>query len=164
MTKYLIREKIAPEDIYFRDSSVGPSELEKIRKGLRKLHTFEVMAVNIYKFQITSENSDLNQMIIQAMGNEISHVQDFQLKIYEYRGKPNPLRWFFWLAGFVIGFGSRLLGKKAMLKAGIWTEEKAVTDYQKIIASAQWDEQTLAVIKHNLNDEVHHIETIKSFL
>jgi len=164
LARYIIREMIAPEDIYFRDSSVGSSELKKIRKGLRKLHTFEVMAVNIYKFQITSENSALNQMIIQAMGNEMSHVQDFQLKIYEYRSKPNPLRWVFWLVGFVIGFGSRLLGKNAMLKAGIWTEEKAVTDYQKIIASAQWDEQTLAVIKHNLNDEVHHIETIKSFL
>ena len=64
----------------------------------------------------------------------------------------------------IIGRGSRLMGKKAMLKAGIWTENKAVADYQKIIESAPWDEKTLAVIKRNLNDEHHHIETLQSYL
>lgn len=164
MGKYYIRSVIEPEDIFIRKNSIDPSQLKKIRAGLKKLHTFELLAVNIYKFQITSEKSDLNQTVIQAMGNEMSHVQDYQIKLYEYGSKPDPLRWAFWIAGMIIGRGSRLLGKKTMLKAGIWTEEKAVSDYQKIIESAQWDEKTLAVIKRNLNDEHHHIEILQSYL
>jgi ubiquinone biosynthesis monooxygenase Coq7 len=162
MEPYSIRKAIKPEDIYFRGGAVDPSQLTRIRTGLRKLHTFEIMAVNIYKFQITSQQDDFNQMIIQAMANEMAHVQDFQIKLYEYGGKPNPLRWAFWIVGMVIGLGSRLLGKKTILKAGIWTEQKAVTDYQKVIDSVQWDTETLAVIKQNMDDEYHHIETLQS--
>lgn len=164
MDKYYIRKPIVPEEIYFRSANVDSSNLLSIRRGLRKLHTFEVMAVNIYKLQITSNIDDVNRIVIQAMANEMSHVQDFQIKLYEYGTKPNPLRWVFWFGGMVIGLFSRLLGEKAMLKAGIWTESKAVTDYQKIIESAQWDTETLEIITRNLNDEKHHIETLRSFL
>jgi len=103
-------------------------------------------------------------MVIQGMANEMSHVQDFQIKLYEYGAKPNPLRWVFWFGGMMIGFISRLLGQKTMLKAGIWTESKAVADYQKIIESAQWDTETLEIITRNLNDEKHHIETLRNLL
>ena len=164
MGEYFVRETIKPEDIYFREGTVDPSQLTKIRAGLRKLHTFEIMAVNIYKFQISSKQDDLNRMVIQAMANEISHVQDFQIKLYEYGSTPSPIRWIFWIAGMKIGFATRLLGKKTMIKAGIWVEQKAVTDYQKIIDSAEWDAATLAVIKRNLSDEHHHIETLQAML
>jgi len=164
MRDYFIREAIRPEEVYFKESTVDPSQLGKIRAGLRKLHTFELMAVNIYKFQISSKKDDLNRMVIQAMANEISHVQDFQIKLYEYGTTPNPLRWAFWFAGMVIGFSTRLLGKNTMIKAGIWVEQKAVVDYQKIIDSAQWDTDTLAVIERNLSDEHHHIQTLQQLL
>lgn len=164
MGNYAIRQLIKPEEIYFRGNNTEPSQLNKIKIGLRKLHTFEIMAVNIYKYQITSSQNEIDQMVIQAMANEMTHVQDFQIKLYEYRCKPNPLRWAFWLAGMLIGLTTRLFGQGAILKAGIWTEQKAVTDYQKIIESAEWDEETLAVIKRNLSDEYHHIQTLQSKL
>ncbi|UWG97793.1 demethoxyubiquinone hydroxylase family protein [Dehalobacter sp. DCM] len=164
METYHIRGPVEPQDIRFRCDSVDPLQLANIRSGLKKLHTFEIMAVNIYKFQITKQKNALNQIIIQAMGNEMTHVQDFQIKLYEYGARPGTFRWTFWLAGMIIGLTSRLLGKNAMIKAGIWTEQKAVTDYQKIIQSASWDSDTLAVITHNLQDEYHHIETLQGLL
>lgn len=164
MGNYLIRGTVEPKDIFFRTDSVDPSQLANIRAGLKKLHAFEIMAVNIYKFQITKQKNVLNEMTIQAMGNEMTHVQDFQLKLYEYDSRPSILRWAFWMAGMIIGLTSRILGKKSMVKAGIWTEQKAVTDYQKIINSASWDPDTLAVISHNLEDEHHHIETLQGLL
>lgn len=164
MDNYYIRRAVEPKDIFFHGANMDAANLSKIRSGLRKLHTFEVMAVNIYRLQITSEEDDLNLMIIQAMANEMTHVQDFQTKLYEYGTTPSPLRWAFWFAGMMIGFSSRLLGKKTMIKAGIWTEEKAVEDYQKIINSAQWDEETLKIIKNNLEDEKHHIQVLKNQL
>lgn len=164
METYFIRNVIKPEEIYFRGNAADSFQLKQIRAGLNKLHTFEIMAVNVYKFQITSQQDEFNQMIIQAMANEMTHVQDFQIKLYEYGGKPNPLRWAFWIVGMVMGLGSRLFGRKTILKAGIWTEQKAVADYRKIIDSVQWETETLAVIKNNLENEYHHIETLQTLL
>ncbi len=161
MSDYYIRERVAPEEISFRSNNYDSSQLSKIRSGLRKLHSFEIMAVNIYKYQITSAQDDLNRLVIQAMANEMSHVQDFQIKLYEFGSKPSPTCWAFWLAGMLIGFATRLLGPTAIVRAGIWTEQKAVIDYQKIINSAPWDTATMAVIQRNLKDEYHHIESLQ---
>ncbi|WP_368293671.1 demethoxyubiquinone hydroxylase family protein [Dehalobacter sp. TBBPA1] len=164
MANYMIRGAVEPQEIFFRADNIDPAQLTMIRKGLRKLHTFEIMAVNIYKFQIAGASNDLNRLIIQAMANEMTHVQDYQIKLYEYGWSPSPLRWLFWLVGMFIGLFSRLRGEKSMLNAGIWTEQKAVTDYQKIINSAKWEPETLAVIQKNLSDEYHHIETLQKHL
>lgn len=164
MGKYLIRPAIEPEEIAFRTGNAESGEIEKIRSGLRKLHTFEVMAVNIYRLQITNEANELNTLLIQAMANEMTHVQDFQIKLYEYGAKPSLLRFFFGPAGCIIGFLSRLGGERRVLKTGVWVETKAVNDYQKIIDSAKWDEGTLKVIKKNLTDEHHHIKSMQERL
>ncbi|WP_041445506.1 demethoxyubiquinone hydroxylase family protein [Syntrophobotulus glycolicus] len=164
MEKYLIRTEMEPQEIYSRLDHVQSDQLPKVRKALRKLHAFEMMAVNIYRMQITAENTDFNRLIIQAMTNEMTHVQDFQAKIYEFGSRPSPTRFFNALLGMFLGLSSRLRGKKAILAMGIWTETKAVEDYQAIISSVRWDKETLDVIKHNLDDEYHHIETLKKVL
>lgn len=164
MDEYLIRTKKEPEEIYWRVNSVQPEQLTKVRQALRKLHAFEMMAVNIYRMQITSEDSDFNRLVIQAMTNEMTHVQDFQAKIYEFGAKPSPTRMLNAIFGMFLGFSSRVRGKKAILNMGIWTETKAVTDYKALISSIKWDEETLKVIQHNLDDEYHHIETLKKAL
>ncbi|NIN00370.1 MAG: hypothetical protein GTO24_20505, partial [candidate division Zixibacteria bacterium] len=66
------------------------------------------------------------------MCNEMTHVQDFQIKLYEYGWRPSKLRWAFWIVGLVIGFGSRLLGRRAILKTSIWLEKKAVHHYGQL--------------------------------
>ena len=69
--------------------------LKGIKKGLLALHTLELMAVNIYRFQITKEDTELNRQLIAAMCNEMTHFQDFQVKLYEYGMKrmiPNSTR------------------------------------------------------------------------
>jgi ubiquinone biosynthesis monooxygenase Coq7 len=161
---YIIRGEFKTEDVFFRAGGLDPFQLVKIRNGLKKLHTFEVMAVNIYKYQITSEPDEFNCILIQAMANEMTHVQDFQIKLYEYGTRPSPLRWAMWLFGITLGCTSRLLGRKYIIKTGIWTEKKAVEDYQKILDSAHWDTETRNVIKRNLADEYHHIDTFDKLL
>ena len=164
MDHYLIRPPLEPMDITFRHHLIDPANLSKAQSCLRKLHTFEIMAANIYKHQITSYSDPFNLVLIQAMANEMTHIQDFQIKLYEYGTKPSPIRWVFWLVGVIIGLSTRFLGRKTILKAGIWVEQKAVEDYQKIINSVPWDPETLKTIQRNLNDEVHHIQTFKENL
>ncbi|MHC4539221.1 MAG: demethoxyubiquinone hydroxylase family protein [Planctomycetota bacterium] len=134
------------------------------QKGLRTLHTLELMATTIYRFQISRQKSELNRQLVAAMCNEMTHYQDFQVKLYEFGFRPNIVRWAFWMVGFVFGFGSRLLGSKAMLKTGIWVETKAVHHYGQLLETIDWDDQTRKVIEKDQADEDGHINRWKKFL
>ena len=133
-------------------------KLKAIRKGLHVLHTLELMATTIYTFQITSKNHDeFNRQLIAAMCNEMTHYQDFQIKLYEYGFRPRLTRGAFWFVGFCFGFGSRLLGRRAILKTAIWVEKKAVHHYAELLDTIDWDQDTRKVIEKNQADETGHI-------
>jgi ubiquinone biosynthesis monooxygenase Coq7 len=160
----IIRPQIRAEDVRLRREPMAPAKTEALRKALLAFHTLETMAANIYKFQITKEPSELNRQLIAAMCNEMTHLQDFQVKLYEYGFRPSIFRVAYWMVGFVFGFGSRLLGQKAMLKTGIWVESKAVRHYAELLATVEWDEQTRKMIEKDQADEDGHINRWKNIL
>jgi ubiquinone biosynthesis monooxygenase Coq7 len=160
----VIRPGVGLGDVKLRGEGMEPSRLKKIKKGLYTLHTLELMAQNIYRFQITGERSELNRQLIAAMCNEMTHLQDFQVKLYEYGWKPQKMRWMYWMVGFVIGFGSRLLGKKAILKAGIWVESKAVVHYGELLETINWDDDSRKVVEKDQADEDGHISRWRKLL
>ena len=138
--------------------------LGTIKRGLLTLHTLELMAMTIYRFQISGDGSELNRQLITAMCNEMTHYQDFQIKLYEYGFKPSVMRWTHWIVGFLFGFCSRLLGKKAVLKTAVWIEKKAVHHYAELLEKIDWDEDTRKVIEKNRADEEGHIRRWKKHL
>lgn len=150
------------KDITIRGNGLSADEKKKIRKALLDLHNLEIMAVNVYRCQINKKNQELNIALIGAMRNEIGHVQDYLVKLYEYQLKPAWYRWAFWLLGWAIGTFSRIRGKKAIIKAGIWTESKAVAHYNKLLKMAPWDEATYSVIDKDRNDEIMHLNYWKT--
>ncbi|MEJ2647889.1 MAG: demethoxyubiquinone hydroxylase family protein [Sedimentisphaerales bacterium] len=152
------------KEVKQRGQASSERRLAAIRKGLLALHTLELMAQTIYKFQITKEPSELNRKLIAAMCNEMTHYQDFQVKLYEYNFKPSVFRAAYWLVGFVMGYTSRRRGTKAILKTGIWVETKAVSHYKKLLETIEWDEDTRAIIEKDQADEQGHIENWKKML
>ncbi len=160
----IIRPQIVKNDIKLRGEGFSEWRLVTIKKGLRTLHTLELMAQNIYKFQITKEPGELNHRLIAAMCNEMTHYQDFQVKLLEYGFKPGILRGAYWIAGFVLGFASRLRGPRAILKVGIWVETKAVHHYDKLLETIEWDEETRKVIEKDQADEFGHIDRWQELL
>lgn len=160
----IVRPQMKSEDFEMRGRDMEPARLKAIKKGLLTLHTLELMAMTIYKFQITSKNCQLNRQLIAAMCNEMTHYQDFQVKLYEFGFNPNPLRWAFWIVGFAFGFSSRLLGRKAILKTGIWVESKAVHHYAQLLDTIDWDEVTRKIIEKDQADENGHISRWKTLL
>lgn len=160
----IIRPQMRAEDVRLRREAIEPVKLKKIKKALHAFHTLETMAVSIYKFQITKEPSELNRQLIAAMCNEMTHLQDFQVKLYEYGFKPSIFRIAYWIVGFVFGFGSRLLGQKAILKTAIMVESKAVKHYAELLQRVDWDEQTRKMIEKDQADEDGHINRWKSLL
>jgi demethoxyubiquinone hydroxylase (CLK1/Coq7/Cat5 family) len=160
----IIRPEMRAEHFKLRGEGYSPQRLAAIKKGLRTLHTLELMAQTIYKFQITGERSEMNSLLVAAMCNEMGHYQDFQVKLYEYGFRPSLLRPAYWMVGFTFGFGSRLLGKRAMLKTGIWVESKAVHHYAQLLETIEWDDETRKIIEKDQADENGHITRWKSLL
>ncbi len=160
----IIRPAMRDEDFKLRGEGFTAARLAAIKKGLLTLHTLELMASTVYKFQITGQRSEMNRQLITAMCNEMGHYQDFQIKLYEYGFKPSKIRWVFWIVGFVFGFGSRLLGKRAMLKVGVFVESKAVDHYGHLLAEIDWDDETRKVVEKDAADEDGHINRWKALL
>ncbi len=160
----IIRPQMRNEDVQMRGQGMSTSRLKDIKKGLLTLHTLETMAANIYRCQITKEESELNRQLIAAMANEMTHVQDFQVKLFEYGWKPSIFRWGYWVVGFVFGFFSRLFGEKAILKTGIWVETKAVHHYGELLHKVDWDEDTRRIIEKDQADEHGHVNRWRGLL
>lgn len=160
----IIRPQMRIEDFQMRGRGMSAERLKAIKKGLLTLHTLETMAANIYKFQIRKRVDEHNRQLITAMCNEMTHLQDFQVKLFEYGWMPGKFRWAYWMVGFTFGFFSRLRGTKAILKLGIWVETKAVYHYDDLLRTIDWDEDTRKVIEKNQSDEQGHINRWKNLL
>ena len=160
----IVRPEMSAGDFKLRREGIPAKRLKSIKRGLRTLHTLETMAVNIYKFQITKKADELHRQLIAAMCNEMTHLQDFQVKLFEYGFKPSKLRWMYWIVGFAFGFFSRLMGKKAILKTGIWVERKAVSHYGELLRDIEWDEETKKIIEKDQADEYGHINRWEALL
>ena len=152
------------KDVRLRTRPADPAKLKTLKKALVAFHNLETMAANIYRFQITKEPTEMNRQLTVAMCNEMTHLQDFQVKLYEYGFSPGILCQAYRFLGFAFGFVSRLLGPKAILKTGIWVETKAVKHYAELLKAVDWDEQTRRMIEKDQADEDGHISRWKTSL
>ncbi len=160
----IIRPQILIEDIKFRGENIPKASLRSIKKALVIFHNLESMAVNIYRFQITKKKSELNELLIASMCNEMTHLQDFQVKLFEYGKKPSILRPAYLFVGIIFGTFSRLFGERSILKTGVWVEAKAVHHYETLLNSIDWDSDTRTMIEKNQQDENEHINRWKNKL
>jgi demethoxyubiquinone hydroxylase (CLK1/Coq7/Cat5 family) len=153
----IIRPQRRSDDIRLRGEGFPPARLAAIRKGLRTLHTLELMAQTIYRFQITSRRTEMNRQLIAAMCNEMGHYQDCQVALLEYGFRSSLFRLAFWFVGVAFGLGSRLLGEKAILRTGVWVESKAVRHYAELLKTIDWDDDTRRILEKDQADEHGHI-------
>ena len=161
----IIRPRMRSEDFKIRGRDMKIEKLNAVKKGLHTLHTLELMAMTIYRFQINKKNnSEFNRQLIAAMCNEMTHYQDFQIKLYEYGFRPRLTRIVYWFVGFGFGFGSRLLGRRAILKTAVWVEAKAVRHYTELLDTIDWDPDTKKVVEKNQADENGHINRWRKLL
>jgi ubiquinone biosynthesis monooxygenase Coq7 len=160
----VIRPEMRVDQVKARGTDLGAEHRTGVRKGLQTLHTLEIMATNIYKCQIGGKRCALDTHLTAAMCNEMTHMQDFQTKLYEHGFKPSKMRWMYWIVGYVFGLGSRMLGSRRILKTGVWVETKAVHHYAQLLADIEWDEETRAIIEKDQADESGHIERWEDLL
>jgi demethoxyubiquinone hydroxylase (CLK1/Coq7/Cat5 family) len=160
----IIRPELRLDQVKPRGRGLGRGGRIEALKALRALHTLEIMATNIYKCQIGRGACALDVHLTAAMCNEMTHMQDFQTKLYEYGFRPSKLRWMYWLVGYVFGLGSRMMGPRRVLNTGVWVETKAVHHYAELLRDVDWDDETRACIEKDQADEYGHIERWKRLL
>ena len=160
----IIRPELRSDAFKLRGEGFPPARLAAIQKGLRTLHTLELMAQTIYRFQITRHRTEMNRQLIAALCNEMGHYQDCQVKLLEYGFRPSILRAAYWMVGFAFGVGSRFLGEKAILRTGIWVESKAVRHYAELLGTIDWDDETRKVLEKDQADEDGHIHRWRTLL
>lgn len=162
----IVRPEVRHEQFkYNRGEGMDKDRLKKIKEALITFHNLENMAANIYRFQICKNNSDeLNKELIAAMANEMGHIEDFQVKLYEFGFKPCLMMYAYQVVGFVFGIYSRLQGEEGIRKMGVWVESKAVAHYDELLETIDWDEDTRKVIQKDQADEYGHIKRWKNEL
>jgi demethoxyubiquinone hydroxylase (CLK1/Coq7/Cat5 family) len=160
----IVRPEVRLEQVKPRGDDMTPQRRRKNVKALKFLHAHETMAVNVYRGQISKKQCRLNTYLTAAMLSEMTHVQDFQTKLYEFGARPGKSRFIFWFAGYFFGYGSRILGRRRMLEVGTWVEEEAVKAYGRLLASVDWEEDTRVFVERDLMDERAHIERWKTLL
>ncbi len=72
-----------------------------------------IMSVTIHRCRITGVAGALDTAHTTAMCNEMTHMQGLRIKLNEHGLTPSKARFRFWLAGYVFGLGSRVLGRRA---------------------------------------------------
>ena len=160
----IIRSQMHNDGIKMRGKGMSPARLKGIKKGLLTLHSLELTATNIYRYQIRKEDNEHNRQLISAMCNEMTHYQDYQVKLFEFGWRPSFLRLGYWIVGFVLGLSSRLRGREAVLRTGIWVETRAVRHYAVLLENIEWDEDTRKVVEKNQADEDGHIKRWQALL
>lgn len=153
----VIRPPMRDEDFALRGRDMPPARRKAIRQALRTLHNLETMAVNIYRYQITREPSEHNRQLVAAMCNEMTHLQDFQVKLFEFGFRPSLLRTAYAVLGWGFGFFSHVKGRLAVLRTGVWVETKAVHHYAELLSNVEWDDDTRRVVEKNQADEDGHV-------
>ena len=160
----IIRPEVREEEIKFRGEGFSKERLKKIHEALITFHNLENMATNTYKYQLTKEKSELNRLLLAAMLNESTHIQDFEVKLYEYGFKPSVLRYAYKFLGAAFGCATRIFGSKAILGLGVWVETKAVAHYAELLETVEWDEETRRMIEKDQADEDLHISRWSAML
>lgn len=159
----VIRPEVRHDSIkYNRGQGMDEIRLKQIHEALLAFHNLENMAANIYRFQICKNNSDeLNRELIAAMLNEMGHIEDFQVKLYEFGFKPCIMMYAWQIVGFIFGIYSRMRGEDGIRQMGIWVESKAVSHYDELLETVDWDEDTRKIIQKDQADEHGHIKRWK---
>lgn len=133
--------------------------MSKVIGSLNTMYNIERAATAIYKAQARAfrSNPAVYETLKAATANEQEHADGLKASVAELKGRGSFLGWLFALGGMMIGFVTRIMGKKRMMKTDVWVEKKAVKDYGAFLDRVNFDEKSAALIKKNIEDERRHV-------
>ena len=134
--------------------------MSKVIGSLNTMYNIERAATAIYKAQAGAfrSNTAVYETLKAATANEQEHADGLKARVAKLKGRGSFLGWLFALGGMMIGFVTRIMGKKRIMKTDVWVEKKAVKDYGAFLDKVNFDETSAALIKKNIEDEKRHVK------
>ncbi|XP_021266940.1 5-demethoxyubiquinone hydroxylase, mitochondrial [Numida meleagris] len=152
-------------------SSLRPCSTRAALDGINKAvvdriirvdHAGEYGANRIYAGQMAVLGRSAAGPLIQQMWNqEKDHLKKFNELMVAYRVRPTVLLPFWNIAGFVLGAGSSLLGKKGAMACTVAVEESISDHYNNQIRTLMEEDpekyrELMQIIKQCRDDELEH--------
>ncbi|MCI5050599.1 MAG: demethoxyubiquinone hydroxylase family protein [Rickettsiales bacterium] len=116
----------------------------KIEEAIRVNHAGEYGAQQIYKGQLAVLGNDECAPMLKHMAEqEQAHLQTFESYMKERKVRPTALLPFWHVAGYALGAGTALMGKKAAMACTVAVETVIAEHYQEQIDELSDDESEL---------------------
>jgi len=132
--------------------------MNKVFVSLNFMHCMERFATRIYLTQRGAfKDNQIIQALTDASTNEREHVQKLRMQIKKLSGRLYPFGFLFQLAGVILGYITRLSGKRNLFKADVFVETRAVKDYSYFLRTIPFDSDTADTIRKIIADEERHI-------
>jgi len=131
--------------------------------ALNKSLTAEWSAVELYKAHAAAiEAADIAEGLRAIQKVEEGHAQNLVKRIQTLGGSPVPPGGEATVLGRAAGATTRFASLAEMLRLDLGEEEKAIADYQAIIASAWADKATKTLAQKHLADETAHAAWLRA--
>ncbi len=135
----------------------------RVINSLKFMHNMERFATEIYQTQRSSfKEKEIADKLSAAADNEQQHADNLKARIMELNATPSLLGFLFQMAGKILGFVTKILGKLFILKTDIWIEKRAIKDYGSFLRKIEFDEESVALIQRIIVDEKRHVATWKN--
>ena len=140
---------------------LNPQDKKLIEEIVRVNHAGEHGATQIYRGQLAifSENSEFGKEIKEMAEQEEIHKSTFDELIVKEEVKPTIMFPLWNIAGYVLGLGTALLGKKAAMACTVAVEEVIGQHYEEQaeeLKKRKIKPQLLKIVKKFREDELEH--------
>ena len=135
------------------------STKDQLQQALRVNHAGEFGAQQIYKGQLAVLKADECAPLLQEMlEQEQQHLQTFETLLNERKVRPTALSPLWRAAGFALGAGTALMGKRAAMACTVAVETVIADHYQQQLDELPEEEAALKETIHRFREEEleHH--------
>ena len=144
-----------------KNKSLSSEDKKLIEEIIRVDHAGEHGATQIYRGQLAifKENTEFGKEIKEMADQEEIHKSTFDEYIVKENVKPTALFPFWNLAGYALGLGTALMGKKAAMACTVAVEEVIGQHYDeqaKELSKRKLKPDLLKTVKKFREDELHH--------
>lgn len=117
-----------------------PSRKERLARIIRVDHAGEYGAQRIYAGQLAVlGNTDAGPVIRHMAEQEDAHLEAFEQEMITRRVRPSVLMPLWHAAGYALGVGTALMGRRAAMACTVAVEEAIVEHYQQQAAELEGD-------------------------
>ena len=147
-----------------KNKSLSSEDKKLIEEIIRVDHAGEHGATQIYRGQLAifKENTEFGKEIKEMADQEEIHKSTFDEYIVKENVKPTALFPFWNLAGYALGLGTALMGKKAAMACTVAVEEVIGQHYEEQaeeLKKRKIKPQLLKTVKKFREDELEHHDT-----